>query len=90
MLILCCCFCEGITFKSGFLPMATPLLHQKNLSTIIKCPTCQQPTSWQDNPHRPFCSDRCRLIDLGCWAEEGYRVPVEDGSGLSEFLENNE
>ncbi|HJU62515.1 MAG TPA: DNA gyrase inhibitor YacG, partial [Candidatus Binatia bacterium] len=32
-------------------------------------------TEWQDNPHRPFCSDRCKLIDLGAWAEEKYRIP---------------
>jgi hypothetical protein len=29
-----------------------------------------------DSPHRPFCSERCRLIDLGAWADEEYRVPV--------------
>jgi endogenous inhibitor of DNA gyrase (YacG/DUF329 family) len=32
---------------------------------------------WADNPHRPFCSDRCRLIDLGNWAADRYRVAGE-------------
>ncbi|GAB3049605.1 DNA gyrase inhibitor YacG [Acinetobacter apis] len=35
-------------------------------------------TTWQDNPFRPFCSDRCKLIDLGAWANEEYRLPTQD------------
>ena len=38
------------------------------------CPRCQQATTWQDNPNRPFCSERCRLIDLGAWANEDYKI----------------
>ena len=41
----------------------------------VKCPTCRCETDWDNNPHRPFCSDRCKLIDLGGWAEERYRIP---------------
>jgi endogenous inhibitor of DNA gyrase (YacG/DUF329 family) len=40
-----------------------------------KCPTCGKPVEWQDNPHRPFCSERCKLIDFSRWANEDYRVP---------------
>jgi endogenous inhibitor of DNA gyrase (YacG/DUF329 family) len=29
---------------------------------------------WSDNPHRPFCSERCRLSDLGAWVTEQYRI----------------
>jgi len=43
----------------------------------VKCPTCRKETEWEDNPHRPFCSERCRLIDLGSWALERYRIPGE-------------
>jgi endogenous inhibitor of DNA gyrase (YacG/DUF329 family) len=43
----------------------------------VKCPTCRKETAWENNPHRPFCSERCRLIDLGAWAEERYRIPGE-------------
>jgi endogenous inhibitor of DNA gyrase (YacG/DUF329 family) len=32
-----------------------------------------------DNKFRPFCSERCKLIDLGAWASESYRVPVQEG-----------
>ncbi|MEA3544453.1 MAG: DNA gyrase inhibitor YacG [Thermodesulfobacteriota bacterium] len=38
----------------------------------IKCPHCGKKSFWNDNPTRPFCSERCRLIDLGCWASEEY------------------
>ena len=41
----------------------------------VKCPTCRKECSWDNNPHRPFCSDRCQLIDLGAWTEERYRIP---------------
>ncbi|HJU53516.1 MAG TPA: DNA gyrase inhibitor YacG [Pyrinomonadaceae bacterium] len=41
------------------------------------CPTCGKTAEWQDNPHRPFCSERCKLIDFGRWANEEYRVPAE-------------
>ena len=41
----------------------------------VKCPTCGTLTNWDGNEDRPFCSDRCRVIDLGKWAEEEYRIP---------------
>jgi endogenous inhibitor of DNA gyrase (YacG/DUF329 family) len=41
----------------------------------MKCPTCGKPVEWKDNPFRPFCSERCKLIDLGRWVSEEYRVP---------------
>jgi endogenous inhibitor of DNA gyrase (YacG/DUF329 family) len=44
---------------------------------LVKCPTCRTATPWQENPYRPFCSARCRLIDLGAWVEESYRIPGE-------------
>ena len=40
-----------------------------------KCPSCNKPVEWQDNPFRPFCSERCKLVDLGKWVSEEYRVP---------------
>lgn len=44
----------------------------------IRCPTCRKETEWENNPYRPFCSDRCQLIDLGAWIEERYRIPQEE------------
>ena len=49
------------------------------------CPRCKKLTTWQDNAYKPFCSDRCKLIDLGAWANEEYRVAAEE-SPFSEDL----
>jgi uncharacterized protein len=45
------------------------------MSLRVKCPNCHREIGWENNPYRPFCSERCRLIDLGAWAEERYRIP---------------
>ncbi|OEY65180.1 DNA gyrase inhibitor YacG [Marinobacter sp. X15-166B] len=46
---------------------------------LVNCPTCKKPCEWDTgNPTRPFCSERCKLIDLGAWANEEYRVPAEN------------
>jgi len=43
----------------------------------VPCPRCGAPAPYSpDNAWRPFCSERCRLIDLGNWAAEAYRVPA--------------
>ena len=42
---------------------------------MAKCPTCSKPVEWKDNPWRPFCSERCKLIDFDKWTSEEYRVP---------------
>jgi endogenous inhibitor of DNA gyrase (YacG/DUF329 family) len=48
----------------------------------VACPTCKQLTEYSvDNPYRPFCSKRCKLIDLGQWANEQYAIPVDAKSG---------
>ncbi len=39
------------------------------------CPSCRTPVAWEGNPFKPFCSERCRLLDLGAWSAEAYRVP---------------
>jgi len=43
----------------------------------VRCPTCRRQTAWTDNPFRPFCSERCRVVDLAAWADERYRIPGE-------------
>ncbi len=58
---------------------------------IVACPHCGTSIEWnQANRFRPFCSERCKMIDLGAWATERYRVPVEDSdeSVLSSEDEN--
>jgi uncharacterized protein len=41
----------------------------------MTCPLCHQPSTWEDNFWRPFCSERCQVADLGTWAAEHYRIP---------------
>lgn len=41
----------------------------------MKCPNCGKSAERTDNPSRPFCSERCKLVDLGRWVNEEYRVP---------------
>lgn len=45
----------------------------------VNCPQCGLPAVYSpENRFRPFCSERCRLIDLGQWATESYRLPADD------------
>jgi hypothetical protein len=51
----------------------------------VACPRCGAPVAWvPENAFRPFCSERCRMIDLGAWATEQYRVPAEPERGPAE------
>ena len=51
-------------------------------SLTVECPTCGAPVEWSAaSPFRPFCSDRCKLIDLGAWAAEDHKIA---GSAESE------
>ena len=43
----------------------------------IRCPTCHRELDWADAPLRPFCSERCRLIDLGAWLTEHHAIAGE-------------
>jgi endogenous inhibitor of DNA gyrase (YacG/DUF329 family) len=42
----------------------------------MRCPVCKKPADASPaNRYRPFCSERCQMVDLGMWAGESYRVP---------------
>ena len=45
----------------------------------VKCPICKKETEWEGNEFHPFCSERCKLIDLGKWASEEYRISGKKG-----------
>jgi endogenous inhibitor of DNA gyrase (YacG/DUF329 family) len=48
------------------------------MAAIVKCPTCRRDVQWSPaSQFRPFCSDRCRLIDLGAWLTEQHKIPEE-------------
>lgn len=71
------------------------------MSLTVKCPTCQTPVTWNaEAEFKPFCSERCKLIDLGDWASEKNAIPVKpefdpellDQLGYDDadfFLDNN-
>lgn len=45
----------------------------------VTCPTCKRSIEWStENEWRPFCSERCKLIDLGAWASEQHLIPGDD------------
>jgi uncharacterized protein len=48
----------------------------------VKCPQCGAAVAWKTTPTRPFCSERCQLIDLGAWVDQRYVIPggVDDDS----------
>ncbi|MFZ6690586.1 DNA gyrase inhibitor YacG [Undibacterium sp. SXout20W] len=47
------------------------------MATFVNCPTCNSKVEWiTENRFRPFCSERCKQIDLGAWAEEKYTIPA--------------
>ena len=47
---------------------------------VVSCPRCGTSVEWTPaNAYRPFCTERCKLIDFGAWATERYRVPVTEG-----------
>jgi endogenous inhibitor of DNA gyrase (YacG/DUF329 family) len=49
------------------------------MSRVVSCPHCGKNMEWTiANRYRPFCSERCKLIDFGAWATEKYRVPVAE------------
>jgi len=46
------------------------------MPTLVNCPHCGRPVPWTpESRFRPFCSERCRLIDLGDWLAENHRIP---------------
>ena len=57
---------------------------------IVKCPHCGRETEYEGNEFRPFCSERCKLLDLGDWADEKYAVPVESETLTEEDIDSIE
>jgi endogenous inhibitor of DNA gyrase (YacG/DUF329 family) len=53
----------------------------------VKCPTCEKNVEWSEKfPFRPFCSERCKLIDLGAWADGTYAIPSKEPIEDSDML----
>ena len=57
---------------------------------LVICPCCSAQVAWRpENRFRPFCSERCKLFDLGDWAMERFRVPVEEDKDKPEANESD-
>lgn len=57
------------------------------MKTIVKCPTCNTNVEWtKESTYRPFCSERCRLIDLGEWASEKHTIAGEPVPSTDDIL----
>ena len=53
----------------------------------VKCPQCHKKFEYYSSDFRPFCSERCRMTDLGYWLNESYSVPAQNNS---DFLDEEE
>jgi len=61
------------------------------MSLTVACPNCKRPVAWgPESPFRPFCSERCRLIDLGDWFDETHRIPGPPQDDWSDNGSDNE
>jgi endogenous inhibitor of DNA gyrase (YacG/DUF329 family) len=56
----------------------------------VKCPTCGREVEYSGNEFRPFCSERCKLLDFGAWADEQFALPTQDAALSEEDLEQIE
>lgn len=56
---------------------------EESAMPLVKCPMCGKRVEYEGNQFRPFCSERCKLLDLGAWADEQYNLPAENAE-LSE------
>ncbi|NLQ18829.1 DNA gyrase inhibitor YacG [Marinomonas sp. M1K-6] len=64
-------------------------MQNNNAATLVACPTCHTKTPWStENIDRPFCSPRCKLIDLGAWASESYSIPQQTSEEEEIFSED--
>ena len=54
-----------------------------------QCPTCHKASFWEGNAFRPFCSERCQLVDLQGWFGERYRIPQDEEADPDEVVTQN-
>jgi endogenous inhibitor of DNA gyrase (YacG/DUF329 family) len=61
------------------------LERERAVAQRLTCPTCRRAIEWSEQfPQRPFCSERCRLIDLGAWLSEQHAIPGDPAAGPSD------
>ncbi|MEJ7848358.1 MAG: DNA gyrase inhibitor YacG [Pyrinomonadaceae bacterium] len=57
---------------------------------LVKCPHCGKEIEYSGNEFRPFCSERCKLLDFGAWADGEYNLPSEASSMTDEEIDQIE
>lgn len=57
---------------------------------LVKCPSCGKKAEYTGNEFRPFCSERCKLLDFGAWADEEYSLPTQTESLSEEDIDKIE
>ncbi len=61
------------------------------MPSVVKCPTCGKDVAWvPENKFRPFCSERCKQIDLGAWAAEKYVIGGKPGDAAEQSDDEDE
>ncbi|MBI4401863.1 MAG: DNA gyrase inhibitor YacG [Nitrospirae bacterium] len=56
----------------------------------VRIPSCHRESEWENKRWRPFCSERCQVIDLGAWAAEQYRIAGKEPSTAQELSPESE
>ncbi|MEZ5542483.1 MAG: DNA gyrase inhibitor YacG [Pseudomonadota bacterium] len=65
-------------------------MQQQSRTRRVNCPTCGALVEWSTAQRwRPFCSERCRLIDLGGWLDGSHRIPTEEPADAADDRETN-
>ncbi len=54
---------------------------------MVKCPHCGREKEYEGNEFRPFCSERCKMLDFGAWIEEEYALPAENSEITDEDID---
>jgi endogenous inhibitor of DNA gyrase (YacG/DUF329 family) len=75
----------GLHIANGNRPLSFGIL--AFLMPVVKCPRCGKEVEFTGNEFRPFCSERCKLIDFGAWADEEFALPAETESLSDEEME---
>lgn len=60
------------------------IMESKNIKLMVNCPKCSKKFNYYSSDFRPFCSDKCKLIDLGRWLDQSYAIPVQQAPSLSD------
>ena len=66
------------------------LLFHECFMTVVKCPVCGREAQYEGNEFRPFCSERCKLLDFGAWADQEYALPAESSEMTEEDIDQIE